>query len=82
MKRSILLAMALLLVSLSSYAGELTPAGLLPSEKDLEGWKKDGEALSYTADNLWEYINGSAETFLMYEFEEVAAQHYLNDSEL
>ncbi len=82
MKRSILVAMALLLVSLSSYAGEVTPAGLLPAEKDLDGWKMDGEALFYTADNLWEYINGQAETFLMYEFHEVAAQHYLNASEL
>ena len=74
--------MALLLVSLSSYAGEVSPAGLLPAEKDLDGWKMDGEALFYTADNLWEYINGQAETFLMYEFHEVAAQHYLNASEL
>lgn len=74
--------MALILVSTSSHAGEVTPAGLLPGPQDIEGWKKDGEPLSYTADNLWEYINGSAETFLMYEFEEVAAQHYLNAAEL
>ncbi len=74
--------MALLVVSLTLQAGEVSPAGLLPAEKDLEGWKMDGEALSYTADNLWKYINGQAETFLMYDFHEVAAQHYLNASDL
>ena len=70
------------MVSLTSQAGEVSPAGLLPAEKDLEGWKMDGEVLFYTADNLWEYINGQAETFLMYDFHEVAAQHYLNASDL
>ena len=55
-------------------------AALLPDEGRLSGWKADGEVLLYSADDLWEYINGSAETFLMYDFTGVAVKHYLNGS--
>mgnify|MGYP001035785546 CR=1 FL=1 len=55
-------------------------AALLPDEGLFEGWKADGEVLLYSADDLWEYINGSAETFLMYDFIGVAVKHYLNGS--
>ncbi len=85
MKRAILLPAALLTVALSwagACAGEVSPAGLLPGENDLEGWKKNGETLFYGPDDLWEYINGQAEAFLMYDFREVAAQHYLDGSDL
>ena len=85
MKRAILLPATLLAVALSwagACAGEVSPADLLPGENDLEGWKKDGEALFYGPDNLWEYINGQAESFLMYDFREVAAQHYIDGSDL
>ena len=85
MKRAILMPATLLVVALSwagVFAGEISPAALLPGENDLEGWKKDGETLFYGPDNLWEYINGQAESFLMYDFREVAAQHYLDGSDL
>ena len=85
MKRAILLPAVLLLAALSwagVCAGEVSPAGLLPGENDLEGWKKDGETLLYGPGNLWEYINGQAESFLMYDFREVAAQHYIDGSDL
>jgi hypothetical protein len=55
-------------------------AALLPDEGQLAGWNADGEVLLYSADDLWEYINGSAETFLMYNFAGVAVKHYLNGS--
>ncbi|MBN1165011.1 MAG: hypothetical protein JXB45_10570 [Candidatus Krumholzibacteriota bacterium] len=57
-------------------------AKLLPSPADISGWRVDGDLLSYQADNLWEYINGAAEHFLMYEFQEVVARHYLNEEGL
>ncbi len=85
MKSTMFIMSALLILAFAgsaAHAGELSPGMLLPSEKDVDGWKKDGEALFYTPDNLWEYINGQAETFLMYDFQEVAAQHYLDASEL
>jgi len=40
------------------------------------GWIREGEPAVYHADNLWEYINGSAEKFLSYDFREVAVQNF------
>ena len=34
---------------------------------ELEGWTRTGEVLTFDADNLWEYINGAAESFLEYD---------------
>ncbi len=56
------------------------PLYLLPASGGVKGWVKDGEHISYLPDNLWEYINGSAERFLEYDFEQVLVQHY-SDSE-
>ena len=52
---------------------------LLPGSGAVEGWQKDGEALVYYADELWEYINGAAEGFLAYEVEAVIVQDYVTD---
>ena len=71
-----------LMAAAGVYAGETGPAGLLPADGEIEGWKKDGEPLIYGPDNLWEYINGQAEVFIPYDFREVAAQHYLDPEEL
>jgi hypothetical protein len=55
-------------------------AGLLPAGSEIPGWKLDGEPLAYTADNLWEYIDGSAENFLSFGFRRVIAQDYVSDA--
>ena len=34
---------------------------------DVDGWVKASEVQSFTADNLWEYINGAAELFIEYD---------------
>ncbi|NIN11742.1 MAG: hypothetical protein GTO61_10150, partial [Gemmatimonadales bacterium] len=33
---------------------------------EVEGWTQSGEVRIYTADNLWEYINGAAVLFVEY----------------
>jgi len=53
-------------------------AALLPAAADIQGWKLDGEPLAYDAENLWEYINGSAENFLSFDFRRVIAQDYIS----
>ncbi|GEM_PF-2020870 len=55
---------------------------LLPASGELEGWNADGQATSYGAENLWEYINGAADRFLTYEFSNVIVQHYINEDGL
>lgn len=48
----------------------------LPAAGEIAGWNIDGEMLRYGPENLWEYIDGAAENFLAYGFEEVVAQDY------
>lgn len=76
----------------SAAAGALTPSGagaaaaeeyppplhILPAADELPGWLPDGETMSFEPDDLWEYINGQAESFLLYDFRSVAAGYYLD----
>lgn len=60
---------------------ERTPTGiaaLLPTETDLPGgWKVADTLRVFTGRELYDYINGGADLFLEYGFEEVAAGEYL-----
>ena len=49
---------------------------LLPSAGEAEGWRLAGEARTFVPDNLWEYINGGAEGYLVYNFEAVVTADY------
>lgn len=60
-------------------ASEMTDlARLLPAATEIPGWKPDGDPLTYAEDNLWEYIDGSAENFLTFRFRQVLTQDYVS----
>jgi hypothetical protein len=61
-------------------AAEASIESLLPASGRIAGWGRDGDMLSYQPENLWEYINGSAENFLTYDFRTVVAQDYIEES--
>jgi hypothetical protein len=63
------LALVALAVALSCGGG---PRGFLA----IAGWTPQGEPATYDAAGLWELINGAADTFLSYGFEEVTVQNY------
>jgi hypothetical protein len=44
------------------------PAGDVAECRLVAGWQQQGGARHYTADNLFEYLNGSAEGYLLYGF--------------
>jgi hypothetical protein len=46
---------------------------------DIPGWEPEGEPEVYAADNLFEYINGSAELYLTYDFKEMGTRSYFDD---
>jgi len=46
--------------------------------KDLDGWNRMAEPLTYQQDNLWEYINGAADLFFSYGFVELESHEYTN----
>jgi hypothetical protein len=51
-------------------------AGPPPGDGFAPGWKKSGPALRFTEGNLFDYIDGGAELFLEFGFEELFVQHY------
>lgn len=49
---------------------------LLPSNGAVADWSREGEPRFFTADNLWEFINGAADGYVMYGFEEVVTADF------
>ncbi len=50
---------------------------LLPQIGDIENWAPDGAPRFFDDGNLWEFINGAAEGYLTYGFEEVVTADYI-----
>lgn len=46
---------------------------------EIKGWKISGEIKVYTPEILYEYINGAAELYLSYDFQELQVAEYLNE---
>jgi hypothetical protein len=44
---------------------------------DLQGFKKTSNYPVYTADNLWDFIDGAADTYLSYGFEDLHVAEYI-----
>ena len=52
---------------------------LLPGSNEAPGWTtREDEIRFFDDDNLWEFINGAAENFLIYGFEKVVTADYDN----
>jgi hypothetical protein len=75
-------AVAVLSLAAQQAAGQESAdlSKLLPAADGISGWKADGEPLIYAQDNLWEYIDGSAENFLSFDFRQVIAQDYVSSA--
>ncbi len=58
---------ALIMVSVSLSAFEFP---------EIVGWQRVGEEERYTPDNLFEYINGAAESYLAFEFQDLNIAEY------
>jgi len=46
---------------------------------EIAGWKQTGEVETFIPKSLYEYINGAADLYLMYDFEELKVAEYQND---
>lgn len=53
-----------------------------PVFPDMAGWKKNVIDKIYTSDDLWELINGAADIFLTYYFEDLHMAEYVMKDEL
>ena len=62
-----------------SYEEKVVSTGLdslIPEDDAVEGWRRDGSLYGYGPDDLWEYIDGAAETYIAYEFDTLLIQNY------
>jgi len=57
------------------------PEDLLPGSGAVAGWERSGEASIYVPDNLFDYMDGQAELFFVYNFERLATQEYQRGQE-
>ena len=46
---------------------------------EVTGWKQSGEIQTFVPKTLFEYINGAADLYLSYDFEELKVAEYLNE---
>jgi len=53
---------------------------LLPAAGEVGGWTAEGESDRYDAESLWEYIDGSADKFLVYGFRRMLVQDYVSEA--
>jgi hypothetical protein len=52
---------------------------LLPAEGDAPGWSRTKEARRFGPGNLWDFIDGGAEQYLTYGFQELATAGYTHE---
>ncbi|MBN1907273.1 MAG: hypothetical protein JW927_19505 [Deltaproteobacteria bacterium] len=78
-KRFSVMMFAVISIALTCTA-EKTPdvKSLFP---DIEGFTRSNDIVSYRPDNLFEYINGAAELYLMYDFSGLNLQQYKDKDE-
>lgn len=46
---------------------------------EVSGWKQSGEIQTFIPKNLYEYINGAADLYFAYDFEELKVEEYQNE---
>ncbi len=54
-------------------------AALLPERDEMPGWAMPKQPRLFRAENLWEFIDGAADRYLAYGFEEVVTSEYAQD---
>ena len=66
----------LLFILIFNAASGKIPASMFP---EIEGWKLTIEPKVYTPDNLWDLIDGAADVFLSYDFQDLHIAEYSNN---
>src|SRR3972149_9613743 len=46
---------------------------------EVKGWKQAGKPQAFSPETLYEYIDGAADLYLKYEFQELKVAEYRND---
>jgi len=54
--------------------------GIAVDFPEIASWTPVGAVMTYTSDNLWEYIDGAADQFLLYEFQLLNVREFSYDT--
>jgi hypothetical protein len=65
--------------ALTNETPQSSLVALLPGDALIDGWRMIGAPVFYSADNLFEYIDGKAEEFIAYDFHRLASAQYSPD---
>ncbi len=57
------------------------PQDLLPASGAVAGWERSGEMGIYVPEDLFDYMDGQAELYFVYNFEKLTTQEYQRDGE-
>jgi hypothetical protein len=72
------LSLTILLFLIACGGQTITPANFLPQTGAVPNWTLAEEARVYNHDNLFDMVDGQADAFFVYGFEQVATQRYQN----
>lgn len=77
--RKIIFIWSILFCTIISFAqNRVETKSLLPKEGDIPNWNLKDSVETYLGEDLFMYINGGADLYLEYGFDEVAAGRYMN----
>lgn len=76
--KKVCISLLLMFCLMGSHADAQSLAAIFPEIEDLP---KYGEPMVFSPETLYEYINGAAEIYLQYNFQELVAQEYENDAD-
>jgi hypothetical protein len=75
-KKGAVLISTICVCLVAAVTGQADVEKLFPT---MDGWEPEGDPEVYAADNLFEYINGSADLYLTYDFQEMGTLSYFDD---
>ena len=68
---------ACMLVACATRTDKLPAAAdLLPPDDVVAGWQRDGQVTTYDRDTLYDFMDGAADLYFTYGFEQLAVAHY------
>jgi hypothetical protein len=85
MKKRLHIHFLISLLLLCLAEAELSPAGASAFNgkpfafPEIRGWKQSSEIQTFVPKTLYEYIDGAADLYLAYDFQELVVAEYLND---
>lgn len=62
-----------------SDTGDIALVDVFPPDGAIEAWSRDGKAKLYDEATLFDLVNGQADAFFAYNFQQVAVQRYTRD---